>query len=224
MTVSTPLVNHRQEPGIEPILPIRIIRRHRARQGTDMILAVPLTLTLEQKVFYRIIGRKKIRLQIIAHILDTHTDVGELYLQRHTLLHTGIHRLIAPIILFLRPIFCAFHYRIITEIIFLTQKSDHTHDIVTQLLAVVIHTSGKVVSLLLINALHRFFCAMKDFIQRQGQGIFTIIRKRISCHQEIGKDRRLGHLHLCLYKRLIKRSKGQEGLLVNPVGSNLLIR
>ena len=189
-----------------------------------MILSIPFPLTLIQKVFYRIIGRKKVRLQIIAHILDTHTDVGELYLQRHTFLHTGIHRLIAPIIFFLRPVFCAFHYRIITEIIFLTQKSDHTHDIVTQLFTVVIHICGRVISIPLINALHRFFCVIKNFIQRQGQRIFTIIRKRISCHQEIREDRRLGHLHLCLHKRLIKRSKGQESLLVNPVGSNLLIR
>ncbi len=73
--IAAPLVNHAQKPGVKPVCPVRIVGRHRAGQGTDMVLAIPFVVALEEIFIYRIIILDVIRLQKIPYILDAHPDI-----------------------------------------------------------------------------------------------------------------------------------------------------
>ena len=129
MGIAAPLVHHAQEPGVKPVCPVRIGGRHRAGQGTDMVLSIPFVVALEEIFIYRIIIFDIIRLQKITYILDAHPDISQLHLQRHTLLHSRIHRLVAIPSLVLRQTFHIFHHCVISEIISAFQQLHHVHDI-----------------------------------------------------------------------------------------------
>ena len=75
----------------------------------------------------------------------------------------------------------------------------------------------RVIHINFVHVIHRFFNGVDNFIQHQRQRILTIIRQGISCQQEIRIDRRLGHLHRCLYQYLIKWCKGMESLLIYSI-------
>ena len=108
---------------------MRIGGRHRAGQGTDMILSIPFVVALEEIFLYRIIVFDIIRLQKITYILDAHPDISQLHLQRHALLHSGFHRSVAIPSLVLRQIFHIFHHCVISEIISAFQQFHHTHNV-----------------------------------------------------------------------------------------------
>ena len=129
MGKAAPLVNHAQKPGVEPVCPVRIVGRNRTSQGTDMVLPVPFVVALEEIFIYRIIILDIIRLQKIPDILDAHSDISELHLQRHALLHSRIHRLETIPSLLLRHVFHEFHHRVVSEVIFTFQQLHHAHDI-----------------------------------------------------------------------------------------------
>ena len=146
-----------------------------------------------------------------------------MHLQRHALLHTGIHRLISPIILIFRSIFCEFHHRIISEIILFAQKSNHSHHVVTQIFTIFIHILFRVIHNGIFQVIHRIFNGVDNLIQHQRQRILAIIGRSILGEQEIRVDGRLGHLHRSLYQNLIKRSESLECLLINSVSLHLII-
>ena len=94
-----------------------------------MVLSVPFVVALEEIFIYRIIIFDIIRLQKIPDILDAHSDIGKLHLQRHALLHSRIYGLeTIPTFLF-RHVFHEFHHRVISEVIFTFQQLHHAHDI-----------------------------------------------------------------------------------------------
>ena len=129
MGKAAPLVNHAQKPGVEPVCPVRIVGWNRTSQGTYMVLPVPFVVALEEIFIYRIIILDIIRLQKIPDILDAHSDISELHLQRHALLHSRIYRLeTIPTFLF-RHVFHEFHHRVVSEVIFTFQQLHHVHDI-----------------------------------------------------------------------------------------------
>ena len=115
---------------------MRIGGRHRAGQGTDMILSIPFVVALEEIFIYRIIIFDIIRLQEITYILDAHPDISQLHLQRHALLYSGFHRLVAIPSLVLRQIFHIFHHRVVSEIISAFQQLHHVHDILANTVSV----------------------------------------------------------------------------------------
>ena len=129
MGKATPLVNHAQEPGVEPVCPVRIVGRNRTSQGADMVLPVPFVVALEEIFIYRIIILDIIRLQKIPDILDAHSDIGKLHLQRHALLHSRIYGLETIPTFLLRHVFHEFHHRVVSEVIFTFQQLHHAHDI-----------------------------------------------------------------------------------------------
>ena len=51
-----PLAHHPQKPGIEPILPIRILRGYRSCQFSDMVFPIPLVVLLPKIIANGIIG------------------------------------------------------------------------------------------------------------------------------------------------------------------------
>ena len=53
------------------------------------------------------------------------------------------------------------------------------------------------------NKKNQLLVSTKSLERFLGQGIFTIIRKRISCHQKIGKDRRLDILDSNLQQAMV---------------------
>ena len=94
-----------------------------------MVLSVPFVVALEEIFIYRIIILDIIRLQKIPDILDAHSDISELHLQRHALLHSRIYGLeTIPTFLF-RHVFHEFHHRVVSEVIFTFQQLHHAHDI-----------------------------------------------------------------------------------------------
>ena len=92
MTTYLPLVYHTQEPRIEPVLPKRILRRHRAGQSTDMVLAVPFVVLVPEVVADGVVETYHVRLYVAAHVVVVGIDAIEAYLHRHALQHTVVHR------------------------------------------------------------------------------------------------------------------------------------
>ena len=197
---------------------MRIGGRHRASQRPDVVFAIPLALALEEILIDRIIVGDIIRLQEVAYILDTHTDVCQLHIERHSLLHTWIDRSkIVPTSL--RFVFRVFHQNIVSEIVTISQKHHHIHDVVSSSrlhanlrflnLAIVRLPSHKVGRRKFLHLFHAPFYhlllahMMVDF-HRNRLGV--IIRMGIKRHQEIILQAMGSGLEFFLNQGLIERN------------------
>ena len=197
---------------------MRIGGRHRASQCPDVVFAIPLALALEEILIDRIIVGDIIRLQKVAYILDAHTDVSQLHIERHSLLHTWIDRCeIMPTVFLL--VFGVFHQNIVSEFISIFQKHHHIHDVVSSSrlhanlrflnLAIVRLPSHEVGRRKFLHLFHSPFYhlllahMMVDF-HRNRLGV--IIRLSIKCHQEIILQAMGSGLDHFLHQGLIERN------------------
>ena len=195
MGKAAPLVNHAQKPGVEPVCPVRIVGRNRTGQGTYMVLPVPFVVALEEIFIYRIIILDIIRLQKIPDILDAHSDISELHLQRHALLHSRIYGLETIPTLLLRHVFHEFHHRVVSEVIFTFQQLHHAHDILANAVLVnflfffrSIGTRNR-----LLNIIHIWSWALRTYItvNLHRHRLTVEIRFRIERHHKTVVHRRL---------------------------------
>ena len=106
-----------------------IVGRNGPCEGTDAVLAVPFSKTVEEERLYRTVVFDAVRLQEVSYILDAHTDVGNLDIERHAFLHAGINRLEVAHPRIVRAIFRKFHHAIVAELIAAFQIIDHLKDV-----------------------------------------------------------------------------------------------
>ena len=238
MGKAAPLVNHAQEPGVEPVCPVRIVGRNRTSQGTYMVLSVPFVVALEEIFIYRIIILDVIRLQKIPDILDAHTDVSELHLQRHALLHSRIHGLeTIPTFLF-RHVFHEFHHRVVSEVIFTFQQLHHAHDILANAVLVnflfFFRSIGTRNHLLIIFRVESLILRVHVAVNFHRYRLTVEIRFRIERHHKTVVHRRLKRQvcarfyrrfrSVCEYRSLGNRLIYRQNLLVSDAVKTFGIR
>ena len=233
-----PLVNHAQEPGVEPVCPVRIVGRNRTSQGTYMVLPVPFVVALEKIFIYRIIILDIIRLQKIPDILDAHPDVSELHLQRHALLHSRIYGLeTIPTFLF-RHVFHEFHHRVVSEVIFTFQQLHHAHDILANAVLVnflsFFRSIGARIHLLIIFRVESLVLRVHVAVNFHRYRLIVEIRFRIERHHKTVVHRRLKRQvcarfyrrfrSVCEHRSLGNRLIYRQNLLVSDAVQSFGIR
>ena len=238
MGKAAPLVNHAQKPGVEPVCPVRIVGRNRTSQGTYMVLSVPFVVALEEIFIYRIIILDIIRLQKIPDILDAHSDISELHLQRHALLHSRIYGLeTIPTFLF-RHVFHEFHHRVVSEVIFTFQQLHHAHDILANAVLVnflfFFRSIGTRNHLLIIFRVESLVLRVHVAVNFHRYRLIVEIRFRIERHHKTVVHRRFKRQvrtrfyrrlrSVCEHRSLGNRLIYRQNLLVSDVVQSFGIR
>ena len=238
MGKAAPLVNHAQKPGVEPVCPVRIVGRNRTSQGTYMVLSVPFVVALEEIFIYRIIILDIIRLQKIPDILDAHSDIGKLHLQRHALLHSRIYGLeTIPTFLF-RHVFHEFHHRVVSEVIFTFQQLHHAHDILANAVLVnflsFFRSIGARIHLLIIFRVESLVLRVHVAVNFHRYRLIVEIRFRIERHHKTVVHRRLKRQvrtrfyrrfrSVCEHRSLGNRLIYRQNLLVSDAVQSFGIR
>ena len=238
MGKAAPLVNHAQKPGIKPVCPVRIVGRNRTSQGTDMILSVPFVVALEEIFIYRIIILDIIRLQKIPDILDAHSDISELHLQRHAFLHSRIYGLETIPTLLLRHVFHEFHHRVVSEVIFTFQQLHHAHDILANAVLVnflfFFRSIGTRNHLLIIFRVESLVLRVHVAVNFHRYRLIVEIRFRIERHHKTVVHRRLKRQvcarfyrrfrSVCEHRSLGNRLIYRQNLLVSDAVKSFGIR
>ena len=123
-----PLAHHAEEPGIEPVFPIGILRGYRSGELADMIFSIPLVILRPEIITYRIIGAYHVRLHIAAHIVVVCIDTCQAHFHRHAFQRAVIHRRPVHILIFIVLIFRISHNRIVTEQV---ARIEEVHELVS---------------------------------------------------------------------------------------------
>ena len=109
-----PLADHRQEPRVEPLLPVGVPGGHGAGQLTDAVTAVPFAATLPQILPDGRVAGCIAGVDVALHILVPHVETFGTGLQGQVVGNTLVDRLPRVVRRVVGPVFGIAHHRVIT--------------------------------------------------------------------------------------------------------------
>ena len=99
-----------------------VLRRHRAGQFANMVLAVPFVVLVPEVVADGVVEPYHVRLHIAAHVVVAGIDTAEAHLHCHALQHTVVHRRPVHILVVVVLTFCIAHDAVVAELVVRIQE------------------------------------------------------------------------------------------------------